>query len=1188
MSRLVGYLLDQALSYDSSSGDEGAFAISQSLSCYKASTMRRMIPALRYFLVVSIVLILVLTAAAVSLSLGVSRPLYEWIASSALKRDVQIKGAVNLRLGALTTLIVNDLTVAGTTEATPVFANVGSAVIQLSLLPLLDNDITLSAASVTDVTVFIDIDEKGLGNWPAFDSETLEAEGIDARAEVLYGLRATDVHMERVHLSIQDTPNSRQHVVFIDALHETLIEDDFQLISRGTLNNTPFETTMTLDGVVSLLDIDDWKAEWQGTLGNTNFQLSTSVESLDQIMRAEIDVGIHADSANALLQTFALPAIEDGPVDMVLHTHLHDSRQLIDIDVQFGEFRIAGTADQDLTTLWESGHVALRASGPSLSKFGALWGTPNWPTTPFKIDLEASVEGSEIAVETLQLDSDAVTLALSGKLPAYRSLGTGTLSGVIDIPAVSAFSSLLDLPRQLQGPVHGTLLLTRDAGVTDLLLTSQSSLLTLELSSRLTPGEGLSGSTMHFSGSSAQPSQWLGLIIDSPPALTSIQFSGAATVMAPETVALEKLMVRMDKDVLAAEGIVGWATAQHKTAIAIAIQSHDLRSTLTPWVPSPHPIPSIPAKAEVDLTYPSADSVHIESAVMSAATSVIRFMGDVSLKGSTPAISGFVDISVPDIQSLFPKFTLPQHYQRPLKLKGNIALEPNIVHVSVGDNQLTYGSTSATGHLSIDLIDNLAQFNWLASAPDVMSYLPASKNGIDSPPLPMNISVSGEWNEVSLRVQSLRVESTEIQIDAGGFLELASQDFRGSHLDADININRLSVLNDWLDFPFPDQDLQVTADFDSRGGAVVIDTLALHSGNSDLIVQGAIERQSNIQVALNILGHRVNVGPWVGALRKHDEAKSEHGNRSTDDQYVLPDYPISTEWLSHFSADVDLQIDELVGMPRPVFNVQGALTMGDSGIQIERLSAENERSGGATLTGSLLNRPEAAPQLDIAIEGSDLVLGIPKAPLEEIDSLPSYEFRAKFSGEGTTTRTLASSLQGYLNVTMGSGKVLNAGFDRLTNSFLQELSETLNPLQSQREDTSINCAAAFVAVENGKLSGKPAIVVDTPNVKIFSNVTLDLASEHIKAKFKTVPQKGLGFSVSSVFNPYVEVSGTLAKPKIAVDPANTLVGGSLAVMTGGLSILAKNFVDRVNASGNVCAVRLSEANEEMQKRDIKN
>jgi len=59
----------------------------------------------------------------------------------------------------------------------------------------------------------------------------------------------------------------------------------------------------------------------------------------------------------------------------------------------------------------------------------------------------------------------------------------------------------------------------------------------------------------------------------------------------------------------------------------------------------------------------------------------------------------------------------------------------------------------------------------------------------------------------------------------------------------------------------------------------------------------------------------------------------------------------------------------------------------------------------------------------------------------------------------------------------------------------------------------------------------------------------------------------------------------MAAPKIMVDPANTVVRGSLAVVTGGLSILAQNVIDRMNASGNVCAERLSKANDEMSRRD---
>ena len=84
--------------------------------------------------------------------------------------------------------------------------------------------------------------------------------------------------------------------------------------------------------------------------------------------------------------------------------------------------------------------------------------------------------------------------------------------------------------------------------------------------------------------------------------------------------------------------------------------------------------------------------------------------------------------------------------------------------------------------------------------------------------------------------------------------------------------------------------------------------------------------------------------------------------------------------------NTELSIAELVGLPRPVFNVRGRLNISEEGIVIPHLSAENERSGGATLAGSLLSNQGTAPQLDVAIEGFNLVMGIPKAPSEDIDS----------------------------------------------------------------------------------------------------------------------------------------------------------------------------------------------------------
>ena len=1137
-------------------------------------------PVPRYFLAASMILMLLLTAGVVGLNGGASRPLYEWIARTALNRDVEIAGPISLRVGALTTVSLNDITIAGNGANTPAFAKIGTIVAQFSLISLWDDAIVIPTASVSDVSVLIDIDETGQGNWPPFSDGDAAAQ-TSSIARTPFALRATDLRIERAQLSVRDARSNQQHTLFIDTLDETLVEDTLQLRSQGRLNNSPLETALTLEGVASLLDIRDWQVHWAGSLGDAEFELFAAVASFDEILHSDIDLTIHTDSARTVLQTLSLPAITDGPAALTLQSRQQDDQQSVNFEARLGELRVMGTADQPLATTWETGNIVLRASGPNLSHVGVLLDAEGLPTIPFDMNLEASLEGQEVTVEKLRLTSDAITLSMTGTLPGYRSLNAGTLSGKIDIPNLGAFSGLLDLPKPLQGSISGTLLLTRDADGTEVFVTSTSPLLTLILNGRLTPETGFSGSAVSFTGSSVEPNQWLGFFMDSPPQLTPIDFAGEATVIASQTIALDNLTVRMSDDVVSARGVIGWAAAQGKTAISVTAQSQNLHKTLTPWVPVKQFLPDTPAAAEAQLAFTSPDSLHIESVVLSADQNVVAFTGDVSLKDPAPNISGFLDVSVPTIQTLFPEFTVPPRYEKPLNFRGDIAWKPSTITVDVADDQLRYGSMIAEGHLLLDLINEAARFDLHASTPDAKDYLPAGERGPEKTPLPMDANIIGDWNAHEVRAETLRINSAEIQIEGTGFLELSSAAFSDSHLDATINIDRMGLLEDWLDFPFPDQNLQITADIDSREGALVIDALTLLSGESELLVKGTVVRSSGLQVSLDVSAGRLNLDPWISVQRKHDGRATEQDARSTDSQHLFPDYPTSTGWLRDVNVNTDLEITELIGLPRPVFNVRGALNMSKDGIVIPNLSAENERSGGATLTGFLLSNRGAAPQLNIAIEGINLVLGIPKAPSEDIDTLPSYEFKSKLTGSGNTTRELASSLDGYLNVVMGSGKVLNAGFDRLTNSFLQDLTQVLNPLQSQRDVTSINCAAAFVTSESGKLSGKPAIVVDTPDVKIFSNVTLDLGTERIKAKFKTVPQKGLGLSVSSVVNPYVEVSGTLTEPKIMVDPANTVVGGSLAVMTGGLSVLAQNVVERMSASGNICEARLSKANEEM-------
>ena len=1137
-------------------------------------------PALRYLFIASIMLMLALTAAVVGLNLSASRPVYEWIARAALNRDIHIEGPISLRIGSVATLSLNDITVAGTSEGTPAFATIGALVAQVSLLSLWDDAVVMPSASVDDLRVFIDIDEAGQGNWPTFTDEDLAAEAPSV-ASTHFALRATNLRVKQALLSVRDARSDQQHTLFIETLDETLIEDTLQMRSHGSLNNSPFSTALTLEGVASLLNIRDWQVHWEGSLGDAEFELSAAVASIDELLHSDIDLTMHSDSAQNFLQPLNLPAITEGPADLALQARRQDDRRVVNLIGRLGELRVTGSVDQPLASSLESSHIVLSASGPNLSQVGALLDARGFPTTPFAMDIEASLEGQAVTVEQLQLTSEAITLSLSGTLPGYRSLNAGRLSGDIDIPDLNAFLGLLDATKPLQGSLSGTVSLARDADGTDIVVTSTSPLLTLTLNGQLTPEPGFSGSAVQFSGRSAVPDQWLGLLMETPPPLAPIDFAGEATLSAPATITVESLTVRTSNDVVSARGVIGWAEATEKTAISVTARSQNLQKTLAPWVPQTQFLPDLPAVAEAQLALTSPDVMKIERAMLSVDQNVAAFAGDISLQETEPSISGFLDVSVPVFQTLFPALTVPQRYERPLNFSGDVIWKPGVIALDVADNQLRYGSITADGHLSLDLLEGTAGFDLQASTPDARDYLPAAERGSDTPPMPMSATIAGDWNAHHVRVEALRINSAELQIEGAGLLELSGEAFSNSHVDAVVSIARVDLFKEWLDFPFPDQNLEITADIDSREGALVVDTLTLLSGESDLSVKGTAVRASGLQVNLDVSARHLNLDPWILARREEDGAVPEQDTGSTDNQRVLPDYPTSTAWLRDVVVNTELSIAELVGLPRPVFNVRGRLNISEEGIVIPHLSAENERSGGATLAGSLVSNQGTAPQLDVAIEGFNLVMGIPKAPSEDIDSLPSYEFKSKLTGAGNTTRELASSLEGYLNVVMGSGKVLNAGFDRLTNSFLQELTQVLNPLQSQRDVTSINCAAAFVTSEAGKLSGKPAVVIDTPDVKILSNVTLDLGTERIKAKFKTVPQKGLGLSVSSVINPYVEVSGTLADPKIMVDPANTVVGGSLAVMTGGLSILAQNVVERMGASGNICAARLSKANEEM-------
>jgi hypothetical protein len=238
-----------------------------------------------------------------------------------------------------------------------------------------------------------------------------------------------------------------------------------------------------------------------------------------------------------------------------------------------------------------------------------------------------------------------------------------------------------------------------------------------------------------------------------------------------------------------------------------------------------------------------------------------------------------------------------------------------------------------------------------------------------------------------------------------------------------------------------------------------------------------------------------------------------------------------------------------------------------------------DKSG--TLRGSVvLDDSGAKPVLELELAGKALRLGLAAAPDQDIDTYPAVDLELALHGTGFTRREMASNLGGRLRAYTGPGQIASAGVDLLFSDFLTQLFDVLNPLAETNDYTRIDCGVIAANISEGQVDVRP-MVFHTKDITIFSSGTVDLQTEKINLSFNTKPRKGLGITAGTVINTMIKVGGTLKKPSIELDPAGAIVGGTAAVATAGLSIVAKSFADRFLSSKDPCG----DARKEIAKQD---
>ena len=485
--------------------------------------------------------------------------------------------------------------------------------------------------------------------------------------------------------------------------------------------------------------------------------------------------------------------------------------------------------------------------------------------------------------------------------------------------------------------------------------------------------------------------------------------------------------------------------------------------------------------------------------------------------------------------------------------------------ITVEQMRVQLGASVAEGNLTLLGPDSLAA-NIAFKIDNLLSFAEKPPESAKFDRLSLSGTVHASLSPGQLSVEELSISMEDgTAVTARGDVQF-SDSFDKTHFDVNANIAHLASFSHLAGYALPSQPLTLRTSLRASAGVLSAETFELKSGESDINGKLRITDPNHPNIQLILRSKHVDLKPWIPERQNLTDAPKKAGSAKPR---VFDDAPIDIEFLTTFDAMLDIKIDKLSTRVSPFSNIVLKATNTDGRLIIEEARSEDNDGGKISIEGKVEQRQDDIA-VNLALLGEGINVGIPAVSLEEAMALPRYDLDAFLYTQGNTARELAAGSNGYFEVQSGPGRVGKITAGLLTKDFFSELLALVNPFSKKQDHTDIECIALSGSIEQGKLTGDPALVVVTPALDIIAKGRIDLGSEKLFGTFNTVPKKGVGLSATKALNPFVGVGGTLAKPVLTLDPQGTIIQGGMAFFTGGLSILAKSFYDRLANSTDPC------------------
>jgi uncharacterized protein involved in outer membrane biogenesis len=1103
--------------------------------------------------------------------LGVFKPQVERFVSEQTGRELSIDGDFHVDLTRHATVIAEDVRFQNADWAEPDdMVTVGRFEVRVDLWSLIRGPFVIELVDVDDASVFLVNPEHGDPNWilPIGDEPTSDepVAAFDFLVEQIY-IDGSEVTLDSARrnrpLNLQINSHRQQH------RDDDMLEFTFDALLDGRVVSIGGEVgpwNALLAGQNVQFDIDS-------VLDTFEMSASGRIDDLINPRHPAIEFSAAGPDVDDLTRLLGLGDEGDGDINLSGSLQKDANEQLVlEANGNFGQTEIEshGTVSdlQDLRNI----NFDMLASGPDFGRIARLFGIHQVREAPFTVRVDAETQGNTFVVHEANVQFGEAQIDVTARMPNFPSIDDAVISLLIEGPDIARFRYVTGLPGAAEGAFSlGFTIDVNEDGVEVLRLDLETSLGEVR-------GNGRLGEPPDFFSSLFD----LQIRSDSLERLASaygiedmpdypIEFTGEAEYVEGGIRSLGAVTATVGQVTATLDGFVALQRLIIGSDLGFTLTGPNLADMIGAFIDAN----GVPQQAfDLRGRFQSRDDgFRFREVTGSVGSSSVNIDGLLPARSVLDGTRFDFQFAGPALEEVIDQIGDLEVRRGSYELSGSIRLQPDMLQLRDIDFDRAFGDLKADLDLGLPLSRKWINFDVSGRGRDVRSVLRGLES-FEAFEQPFSLGIRGSLRGDYWNFDQLDIGVGESILQAEGDLDLTDAR-RTTEFSLDLSAPNLASLGTIDGRAFNEQAFSLVAHVDGRDGALTVDQLNAVVGQSDL--RGFVQLKKGDVPSLNIdvYSDSLVFAPLL------EEVEFEYDPQPKfDDGRLIPDTVVPFDAMREIDVSVDIDIKELQRGPLYMTDIEFDAILRDGILEIP--NAQFKPRSGALLARARLEPAGESGKASIELVARNFALGLAQTNL---DLAMTGDIDMNLESTGADLRTLAGNVDGMILLSARGGRVTNSPWlNRLYGDLLSEIMNTINPFRSTDPYTDFECVVVPLLFDDGALTSAPNVFVSTNRIRMAATPSINLKTENLRVGVRTTPRRALSVSMGELVNPYVQVVGTLAAPRLAVDEKGVLITGGAAVATGGLTLIARGLWDRLTRSGDPCGQSTNQALTQLEGR----